>query len=95
MLTLSVTYVILPGRERDAETCLRGLIEGSRAEPGCRTYDVFRAKDDPRTYLIFEQYDDEAALAAHRASPHFERYGAAGLRTMMESRVAGLYEPFE
>ena len=40
-------------------------------EPGCRRFDVTRSLDDPLHFMFYELYDDEAALAAHRAAPHF------------------------
>ena len=94
MLTLAVTYVIKAGREAEAEEHLRGLTVASRNEPGCRTYAVHRARDAARTYFLYEQYDDEAALDAHRATPHFERFGTNGLQTIAESRHAAVYVPF-
>ncbi|MBD5655760.1 MAG: antibiotic biosynthesis monooxygenase [Candidatus Eremiobacteraeota bacterium] len=94
MITLVVVYVFSPGREAEAEGYLRELIVASRAEPGCRTYNVHRAKDEARTYMLYEQYDDEAALEAHRATPHFKRFGSGGLQTVMDSRNAALYVPF-
>ncbi|WP_049732420.1 putative quinol monooxygenase [Rhizobium ecuadorense] len=39
-------------------------------EPGNRLYDLFRSRTRPGTYMLVEIYDDEAALAAHRASSH-------------------------
>lgn len=94
MITLVVTYVFHAETLAEAEDCLRALIAPSRAEPGCRTYEISRSKDDRRTFLIFEQYDDEAALEAHRATDHFLRYGKNGIATLAESRVATLYDPF-
>jgi quinol monooxygenase YgiN len=73
---------------------LRALRTESRREPGCRTYDVHRSLEQPRTFLIFEQYDDPAALDAHRETPHFTDFGKNGLQTIMESRSATTYEPF-
>ncbi len=94
MITLAVTYVFAADKLAQAEGCLRELISPSRREPGCRTYEIHRAKDDPRTFLLYEQYDDEAAIEAHRASPHFIRYGKDGIATIAEDRVAALYVPF-
>jgi autoinducer 2-degrading protein len=94
MVTLVVTYVIQAGREAEAESHLRALIAASRAEPGCRAYDVNRSLEHPRTFLIYERYDDVVALEAHRQTPHFLTFGKNGLQTIMESRVAGSYEPF-
>ncbi|ANL50999.1 antibiotic biosynthesis monooxygenase protein (plasmid) [Rhizobium phaseoli] len=39
-------------------------------EPGNRVYELFRSRTRPLTYTLVEIYDDEVALAAHRASPH-------------------------
>lgn len=94
MITLAVTYVFPDEKLAEAEGYLRALIAPTRAEPGCRTYEISRAKDDPRTFLFYERYDDEAALDAHRASPHFERFGKGGIQTIAQSRVATLYHPF-
>lgn len=94
MITLAVTYVFRAGHEAEAEGFLRELIAATRREPGCRTYEIHRSKDDPRTFFLYEQYDDEAALDAHRASPHFERFGKNGIQTIAQSRTAALYVPF-
>ena len=95
MLTVTVRYSFPEAVFAQAEEHIRALIPATRAEPGCRTYQVFRATETPRTILFFEQYDDEAALDAHRASPHFERHGLQGIRLLAESREAGLYREFE
>jgi len=92
MITLAVTYVFSNDHAAEAERYLRELIAVSRAESGCRTYDVNRANDG-RTFFIYERYDDDAALEAHRASPHFERFGKNGIQPLAQSRVATFYEP--
>ena len=93
MLTLAVVYTVVAGREAEAESHLRSLVDGSRREPGCRTYEVNRKQDDARTFLIYEQYADEAALEAHRETPHFLEHAKNGLQTLMERRDAALYVP--
>jgi len=56
-------------------------------------YVAHRSTSDPRKFFLYEQYDDQAALDAHRAAPHFERYVKNGLFTIIESRTPELYEP--
>jgi quinol monooxygenase YgiN len=94
MVTLVVTYVIQAGRESEAEAFLRELIAASRREPGCRAYEVHRSLEHPRTFLIYERYEDFVALEAHRQTAHFLRFGKNGLMTIMESRAAATYEAF-
>ncbi|MFK7851652.1 MAG: putative quinol monooxygenase [Akkermansiaceae bacterium] len=40
-------------------------------EPGCRQFLVSQSKDEPNIFTLAEFYDDDAALAAHRQTPHF------------------------
>ena len=93
MICVAVTYVILPGREAEAVRLLEILTPATRAEPGCRMYVAHRSITDNRRFFLYEQYDDQAALDAHRAAPHFERYVKNGLFTILESRTPELYQP--
>ena len=40
-------------------------------EPGCRQFTVSRSIEKPNVFTLAEFYDDQAALDAHRLSPHF------------------------
>ena len=93
MICLAVTFVVKPGHEDEAIGLFARLTEATRAEPGCRMYLAHRSTDDPRRFFLYEQYDDRAALDAHRASDHFARLAAGGLFPIVESRTPELYEP--
>ena len=41
-------------------------------DPGTITYAVHRKADDPDTFLIYEKYENKAALDAHVASARFK-----------------------
>ena len=58
---------------------LRQLATASRLEPGCVTYVPHQLEDDPDTVLIYEQYVDAKAHAAHRESEHFKNYAVGGI----------------
>ena len=66
---------------------LRELTEASRREPGCVSYIAHTVESDPDTVLIYEQYRDEAAVEAHRATPHFARLAVGGLYQRMLDRA--------
>ena len=93
MICVAVTYVIKSGHESEAVDLFAKLTPPTRAEPGCRMYQAHRSLADPRRFFLYEQYDDQAALDAHRAAPHFETYAKNGLFTILESRTPELYEP--
>jgi quinol monooxygenase YgiN len=73
-------------RSEIAET-LRQLAEASRTEPGCVSYIPHQVEDDPDTVVIYEQYQDQQALAAHRASAHFQKLAVGGLYQRMRERA--------
>jgi quinol monooxygenase YgiN len=95
MICVAVTYVVKPGHEEEALELFRTLTPHTRAEPGCVMYLAHRSTTDPRRFFLYEQYVDQAAVDAHRATPHFERYVTEGLFRIIESRSPELYEPLE
>ncbi|MGC2299951.1 MAG: putative quinol monooxygenase [Acidobacteriaceae bacterium] len=72
-------------RERVLEL-LRELAKASRAEPGCVNYVPHTIDGEPDTVIIYEQYADQKAVEAHRASPHFRDWVVGGLYQMMLDR---------
>jgi autoinducer 2-degrading protein len=75
-----LAYVVIarwtarPGEEEAVAAAIDALIEPSRAEPGMIVYQPHRDPSDPRIFVLYEQYIDEAAYAAHGDSPHFKRF---------------------
>ena len=65
---------------------LRELTRLSRQEPGCVTYVPHVVEGEPDTILIYEQYRDEAAAEAHRATPHFAKFAVGGFYQKMLTR---------
>lgn len=70
----------------DVAETLRQLAAASRQEPGCVNYIPHQLEDDPDTVLIYEQYVDQQALAAHRESDHFKKHAVGGLYQKMRER---------
>jgi quinol monooxygenase YgiN len=56
-------------------------------EPGCRRFDILNLASDPNHFFLYEIYDNEAALKAHRETPHFKKY-AATTANMVAKREA-------
>ena len=65
-----------PGREAALEALLRALAAASRAEPGNLHWQIWRDREDARRFVLDELYRDDAAVAAHQATPHFQDYRA-------------------
>lgn len=81
MADLPVVAVITakPGSEKQVEEALNALIEPTRAEPGCVSYNLFVSAADPATFITVETWRSQADLDAHLQSAHVQgALGAAG-----------------
>lgn len=95
MVVLAVTWMAKPGHEAEVAEIFIQLQAASRQEPGCLMYIVHRHRDDPRHFFIYEQYRNDAALEAHRQSPHFQQYAVTGLKDIGERARGDLYSPLD
>lgn len=93
MVVLAVTWQARPGQETEVARVFQILQQESRKEPGCLFYLVQRHRDNPRLFFVYEQYKDDAALNAHRDTPHFLQYARGELPKVAERIAADLYEP--
>lgn len=91
MIVLIVHTVVQPGTETQMLELVRTMEEHSRQESGCRMYAGHQSIDNPQHFCFYEQYDDEAALQAHRDAPYFKQFVTEGIGAIMVSRKAELF----
>ena len=74
---------IKPGKTGDFLRVFRENFEGTRKEPGNYRFDVLQDPDDENHFVIYEAFEDEAAVDAHRQTEHYKRtvVGLADLMT--------------
>jgi quinol monooxygenase YgiN len=53
------------------------LVEATRKEPGCLFYALYQSPLDPRSFIFYEEYKDDASFAAHSGSGHFKIFADA------------------
>ena len=54
----------------------KDLIEKSRAEAGCITYNLYQDPNDKTKLLFFEEWKNQAAIDFHFETEHFKAFGA-------------------
>ena len=64
-MILYAEFTAKQGSESQVETLISGLAEQVRREPGNTEFTVYRERDNPRKFFVFEQYLDEASFDAH------------------------------
>ena len=72
-----VDYEISPV---ELEKFIEALKENGAAtikEPGCLQFDFSQSATNPNQIFIYEVYENETAVQAHRNSDHFKKYVAA------------------
>ena len=88
MIVLIAQHIAQEGKDDEVAALLRQMSVycNSDAEPGCITYIVNRNTENPRHFLIYEQYVDQAALAAHAETPMFKETLLGKEIPLLESR---------
>lgn len=91
-VVLVAKYYVKPGNV-DAVlaklTEMKPLVE--RDEPGCLFYQVSKATEVDNLVMLYEHYADEAALLAHRETPHFKSIIEGQIIPLLEKRERELY----
>ena len=92
MIVLVAKYIVKPGQGDAVEAALRRMAPLVKAgEPGCTLYHANRAADNPDLFLLYEHYADQAALAAHRETPHFKEIIEGTIVPLLDRRERELY----
>lgn len=63
-----------------------------RAEPGCAAFSAHQSCEDPREFVLCEQYHDRTAFDQHCASPHYLSIARDRIRPLLDRRDVTLYK---
>ena len=79
-------FVARQGKEDELQALLQGMLLPTRAEAGCKSYELYESDSRGRFYL-WEVWENQAALDRHAATPHF--------RHLQQGAEKLVKEPFE
>jgi len=57
------------GAEPKVQAILAEYAISVRAEPGNKVFECYQTREEPRRFVVYEIYDDEAAFHAHLSAP--------------------------
>lgn len=77
MLIVLAKAQVGEGAMEAAKAAIAEMVAASNAEEGCIAYAFTQDVLQPGVLHIVEKWRDEAALAAHFATPHMAAFGAA------------------
>lgn len=75
------------GKGDDVVALASPLIDATRKEAGCISYDLYRKPAEPDTLVFVESWKDRAALDAHFAEPHLKAFQAATADLLADARI--------
>jgi quinol monooxygenase YgiN len=95
MFVVAARYYTKDGTEEEVAAVLREMVPISNAEPGCALYVVNRAIDDPRRFLLYEQYHDRAGYEAHTETAAFKEKVLGRIVPLLETRERDFFETLD
>jgi quinol monooxygenase YgiN len=88
---LNVRMTAREGEEDRAAELIRELAAGTHTEPGNIHWIAHRSTENPRTFMVYEQYVDEDAFKAHGQTEHFKSIALEQLFPLMEGERERLF----
>jgi len=79
-------FVARKGKENQLRSLMQGMLAPTRAEAGCKLYELYES-DTKGRFFYYERWASQAALDQHIATPHF--------RQLKETGAELVAEPFE
>ena len=75
MISIFVTIRIKEGLSDQFTESSFGDSQGSvKDESGCFRFDILKNSEEANLFHLYEVYEDEAALDAHRNAPHYKKW---------------------
>lgn len=75
MFAVIVDFVARPGMGKAVRDLLKTQAANSvKNEDGCHHFDVCGDPEDEHRYMVYELYDGEAAIEAHRATDYYATF---------------------
>jgi len=91
-LVIAGRVSIDPANREAAVAAATEMMRETRREPGCISYTFSADLEEPGAFRLFEEWESQAALDAHFASPHMTAFqgkvGALGVKEMTVRRYA-------
>lgn len=73
-LTVMAKILAKPNKREFVKTELLKLIDITRKEEGCISYDLHQDNENPNLFLFFENWESRDLLEKHLKAPHIVSY---------------------
>jgi quinol monooxygenase YgiN len=77
VLLVTARITTAPGAAAELLPAARRMVEATRQEDGCLSYELLQSVESEDSYVMLESWRDRAALDAHMTAPAMVEFGAA------------------
>ncbi|NYB26943.1 MAG: antibiotic biosynthesis monooxygenase [Methanobacteriaceae archaeon] len=77
MIMVTAKMTAKPGERNNIILKAKDLIESSRSESGCISYNLYTSTEDDDVLMMLEQWKNQDVLDSHLKTEHFKAFGAA------------------
>ena len=93
MLTNFAFFRAKPGQTKTLGKALTGLVDPTRQEAGCISYDLHQSLQDADSWFVYENWRSSADLDAHMQTAHIKAFlGLAPLAGGRRHRTPALHD---
>src|SRR4051812_10164996 len=92
-LSLVVLFEFQPGHESEIKVALTTLAAATRAEAGCKGFQIHQSKDNPSQFMMYENWQDQAALEQHDQTAHLKAFQAVAKPLFAKSPQVTFWTP--
>jgi quinol monooxygenase YgiN len=75
MIIVTATITAKPGEKDKIISKSQYLIESTRRESGCISYELFASMEDNDLLMMFERWENMIALELHKQTDHYQAFG--------------------
>jgi autoinducer 2-degrading protein len=86
----AVDLVVIPSEMPKFLEAIKENGANAVKEQGCREFNITVLASNPNHVFLYEVYDNEAALNAHRQTEHFKKYQAATANMIADRNVRAM-----
>ena len=83
-VTVIAHIKVISGMEETFKQEFQSIVSLTRKEAGCINYDLHQAADNPSLFLLYENWESQAALDKHLAMPYIQSLGEKGVGILAE-----------
>ena len=65
MIIVTLRMAVIPQKRSDFIETIRGLLEPTRVEAGCKGYYLYQDIEDENTFILIEEWETKTDLSSH------------------------------